>query len=342
MNWDFFISHATEDKVDVARPMAEMLRANGFKVWYDEYTLTIGDNLRRSIEHGLAESQFGIVVLSQSFFAKKWTQLELDGLFALERPGEKRILPVWHNVTAADVERFSSLMAMRLGVPTSIGIEQVVKKIVEAVRREREGADVPTSTNTLQLHPHSIELLKVASSSDGRIITFQHRGGYSVAAGGRYLSEQGNPRADALNVHCIDELVANGLIERASESLLKVTQEGFDYQIPSGVVDAPTPQFPTLTSGNFSVAKDLMQRAVASDGKVISSSHLSGHVLQVAGKAKDSGGDRRIEARWESALSELVRVGLLMRDSKAVFSVTHLGYIWTDAVNAQEVPARKE
>jgi len=35
-------------------------------------------------------------------------------------------------------------------------------------------------------------------------------------------------------------------------------------------------------------------------------------------------------------------VGLLMRDSKAVFSVTHLGYLWTDAVNAQEVPARKE
>jgi hypothetical protein len=87
MNWDVFISHASEDKAVVAKPLADMLQAKGLKVWYDEYTLSIGDNLRRSIEQGLAGSRYGIVVLSPNFFAKKWTQLELDGLFALERLG---------------------------------------------------------------------------------------------------------------------------------------------------------------------------------------------------------------------------------------------------------------
>ena len=42
MSWDLFIGHATEDKGDVARPLADRLKAWGYKVWYDEYTLTVG------------------------------------------------------------------------------------------------------------------------------------------------------------------------------------------------------------------------------------------------------------------------------------------------------------
>lgn len=39
MTWDLFISHTSEDKVDVARPMADLLQTEGVTVWYDEYTL---------------------------------------------------------------------------------------------------------------------------------------------------------------------------------------------------------------------------------------------------------------------------------------------------------------
>ena len=36
MEWDVFISHAGEDKDQVARPLAKRLTALGVRVWYDE------------------------------------------------------------------------------------------------------------------------------------------------------------------------------------------------------------------------------------------------------------------------------------------------------------------
>jgi hypothetical protein len=57
--WDIFISHASEDKDAVARPLAERLRSLGLTVWYDEFTLSLGDSLRQSIDYGLANSKFG-------------------------------------------------------------------------------------------------------------------------------------------------------------------------------------------------------------------------------------------------------------------------------------------
>jgi hypothetical protein len=93
MEWDIFISHASEDKDAFVRPLAVGLRKSGLQVWYDEFTLTVGDSLRRSIDHGLAHSRFGIFVISESFLRKQWPQKELDGLVAREVDGVKVILP---------------------------------------------------------------------------------------------------------------------------------------------------------------------------------------------------------------------------------------------------------
>ena len=71
-SWDVFISHASEDKETVARPLAEALARRGVKVWFDAEQLTLGDSLRRSIDQGLAQSRYGIVILSRRFFAKEW------------------------------------------------------------------------------------------------------------------------------------------------------------------------------------------------------------------------------------------------------------------------------
>jgi len=71
-----------------------VLRARGIRVWFDAFTLTVGDSLRRSIDDGLAKSRYGIVVVSPSFLQKQWPQRELDGLVARESAGVKVILPV--------------------------------------------------------------------------------------------------------------------------------------------------------------------------------------------------------------------------------------------------------
>src|SRR3990172_4215133 len=72
IGYDAFISHASEDKDKLVKPLAKGLAKLGFRVWYDEFELTVGDSLRQSIDRGLATSRYGIVVLSKAFLAKNW------------------------------------------------------------------------------------------------------------------------------------------------------------------------------------------------------------------------------------------------------------------------------
>lgn len=127
-----FISHASEDKPSFVRPLAEALKVH-FKIWYDEYELTMGDSLLGKINTGLASCDYGVVVLSPAFFQKKWPKAELDGLFALEQGSRKVILPIWKDIDEKGVANFSPILAGRLAVPASDGIDRVVAEIKRAV-----------------------------------------------------------------------------------------------------------------------------------------------------------------------------------------------------------------
>lgn len=146
-----FLSHASEDKERIARPLAIALRERGLRVWYDEFVLEVGDSLRASIDEGLAISDFGVVILSPSFFAKRWTELELNALIARETAGDRDVvLPVWHDVDRPDVEAFSLTLADRVALPSSLGIEAVADKIVKAIERSRS-AELSTPPPTVHL-----------------------------------------------------------------------------------------------------------------------------------------------------------------------------------------------
>lgn len=83
-------------------------------------------------------------MLSPHFFAKKWTQEELDGLFTLETAERKIIIPVWHNVTAEEVMSYSLIIAARKACVSSEGLDQVVADIVKATafaERQKELTD---------------------------------------------------------------------------------------------------------------------------------------------------------------------------------------------------------
>ena len=105
--WDVFISHASEDKEALVRPLATELRRFGLSVWYDEFSLEVGDSISRSIDRGLANSRFGLVVISPRFIAKRWPEYELRGLVAREMRGGKVIVPIWYGVTHEQVLSFS-------------------------------------------------------------------------------------------------------------------------------------------------------------------------------------------------------------------------------------------
>jgi hypothetical protein len=137
MLYDIFISHASEDKTTLVRELAKRLKENHIEVWYDEFSLKIGDSLRRSIDLGLSKSRYCIVVFSKNFFNKKWPQWELDGLVSLQNNTKSNlILPIWHNITKEELIQYSPSLADKIALNSSIGIDNLVKKIIEVIKPE--------------------------------------------------------------------------------------------------------------------------------------------------------------------------------------------------------------
>jgi len=130
--YDVFIAHASEDK-DFATPLAKSLKQNEFAVWYDDFVLKLGDSLQREIDRGLANSRYGIVILSHNFFNKHWPQKELDGLAAKENLGRNIILPIWRNITQKEVAYYSPTLAGLKAAPSRKGIVAITKMIADVI-----------------------------------------------------------------------------------------------------------------------------------------------------------------------------------------------------------------
>lgn len=136
---DVFISHASEDKQAVVRPLAAALVHEGLDVWYDEFELKIGDSLRRKIDQGLANSRVGLVVLSHSFIAKGWTNYELDGIVTRSVSGEQVLLPIWHNISKQEVIAFSPSLADKVARNTATHtVQEIAKEIAELIASQRK------------------------------------------------------------------------------------------------------------------------------------------------------------------------------------------------------------
>lgn len=134
--FDVFVSHAWEDR-DIARLLSESLQKAGLEVWFSGLELNPGDNLRRSIDLGTANSRYGVVIFSPAFLnlEKYWTQYELDALVQVENiDGRKTLLPIWLNVDAKDLRQVSPALAGRLAILWSEGLDSVVQQILRVVR----------------------------------------------------------------------------------------------------------------------------------------------------------------------------------------------------------------
>ena len=131
-----FISHDSRDKDAFVRELAHELAKNFCTVWYDEFSLKVGDSLRASIERGLRETRKCIVVLSPNFLSNEgWGRAEFDSVFTreiLER--ENVILPVWLNVEVKDVYNYSPRLADKVGLPSSLGIPEIARRLTNAVK----------------------------------------------------------------------------------------------------------------------------------------------------------------------------------------------------------------
>jgi len=160
-----FLSHACEDKKDFVDALAEELKKT-HDVWYDTDKLLVGDRMLTTISKALKECDFGIVVLSKAFTTKKWTQAELEGLFALENTEHKLLLFVWKGITKDEVVNFVPFFADRFAANAADGVPQVTKQLNFAI-------DAATRNVPLK---HSASIHSRISKAALDIRTRQHSG----------------------------------------------------------------------------------------------------------------------------------------------------------------------
>ena len=131
--WDVFVSYASEDRDEVAWPLSRRLRELGLRVFLDRDELRLGDGIARKIDEGLANSRFGIVIISHAFL-KNWPEPargELAAFFDIR--DIDAVIPIWHRVDHAEVAKFSPGLAAKYAVSTSVGIEAVGIEIAKDV-----------------------------------------------------------------------------------------------------------------------------------------------------------------------------------------------------------------
>lgn len=136
----FFISYDARTKESIARPIATRLNAKGERVWFDEFSLRPGDNIREAIENGLRQCEQCVLLVTKEFIQNEaWAKVEFDAIFSRE-VAEKRklIIPVWVDVTRDEVSKFSLSLPNKYAVvctaaelQTEEGLERVSHAITQ-------------------------------------------------------------------------------------------------------------------------------------------------------------------------------------------------------------------
>ena len=138
--YDVFISHASEDKESFVNLLVEELQKRGVKVWFDRKDIIWGRSIRQSIDEGLKKSKFAIVVLSEFYIKKYWTNKEFNALFSLGSTLGEFILPIWYNITPEKAQEFSPMLSDTMALKSSeYTIENIADLFVEKLNYDNNG-----------------------------------------------------------------------------------------------------------------------------------------------------------------------------------------------------------
>jgi Mor family transcriptional regulator len=91
---DVFISHASEDKKGIVRPIFDACEEIGVSAFLDEEEIAWDDSLTEKLNHALGKSKIFLAVLSENSIDKKWPRREINSALARQADGRQKFLPL--------------------------------------------------------------------------------------------------------------------------------------------------------------------------------------------------------------------------------------------------------
>lgn len=139
--YDVFLSHASADKPYIVEELYKSLSKLGVSIFYDKESLKWGDNWKQRILDGTKKAEFAIIVISENFFDREWTEKELSEFLNRQKNGQKLILPIIHNITTQQLRDKYPRVADIQAIDSSkyscdeialLFAEQLIKRLKEA------------------------------------------------------------------------------------------------------------------------------------------------------------------------------------------------------------------
>lgn len=181
--FDVFLSHASEDKIEV-RALAGQLRSASMSVWLDEEQMPPGFDPQKAIEKALQESRHVLIWITEAWLEKTWTKWELKLFSDTEKNDDRRVVPVlrvpWDNA------KLGPYLTQEVAIPPERSANERLWLAVCGVRGEGPGPRDTWSEQGRELAEGSnsteVEHRPTSSSTTGRLkIAYQRRKSLTIS-----------------------------------------------------------------------------------------------------------------------------------------------------------------
>jgi hypothetical protein len=163
--YDVFLSYSSKDQT-LVRELAERLKNDGLRVWFDEWEIRAGDNIPFKVEQGLESSRHLLLCMSANAFGSDWAALESQ-TFRFRDPLNKkrRFIPL----RLDDAEPRGALAQFAYVDWRASARERHYPRLLEACQVERGVRPVEPDEHQLEVPGHARSVLAVACSTTGRM-----------------------------------------------------------------------------------------------------------------------------------------------------------------------------
>lgn len=156
LHYDVFISHANSDKEEYVNCLKASIDQLNVNVFYDKDTFVWGDNWKKKLLEGINAAEFAIVVISENYFGREWTEKELNDFFERQNSiGQKIILPILHNISIHQLkEHYPHIANIQAIESSKYSCDQIALLFARLlIERIRSNNSTVSSEKRMDFHP---------------------------------------------------------------------------------------------------------------------------------------------------------------------------------------------